>query len=135
MDQNEARAQLDAVRRAHRDSARPSLPIAVTVGAAVLAGVGVALLGRPDAVAITRLLSVALLAAAYLLPTLYRTRRGLDGYQGQVRQTNIVWSISFVTLFVCGLNADTTLAVVYLVFGIVVAVTYFFALRGWGLPK
>ncbi|MGU3437339.1 hypothetical protein ACNHUS_30550 [Actinomycetes bacterium M1A6_2h] len=135
MGPDEVEQQLQSFRRAQLDSSRPALPLTVLVTASLTLGLGVALLGWPDSVLVTRALAFILVAAAYLIPTQYRKRLGLFGYQGQARQTNLVWALTLVTLFVCGLTANSVMATIFAGLGIISAVTYFFALRGWGMPK
>jgi hypothetical protein len=135
MERNEAQEQLAALNKAQRASGRPPLPLAVTIASSLALGVGVALLGHGPSGFWTLALAAVLLAVAYLLPARYRNRKGLFGYRGRVHRTNVVWALVLVTLFVCGLNADSTLAAIYVGLGVVAAATYFFALRGWGMPK
>ncbi|HEX2902803.1 MAG TPA: hypothetical protein VHO01_05035 [Jatrophihabitans sp.] len=135
MDSNEAQASLQAAREAHQISAPLKAPIGISVAAAVAAGAGVALGGASPASGGIKLVLVVvaavLLAVAYLLPALHRSRRGLHGFRGQVRADNTVLLICLLAVLISGLRANADLSKAYDILGVLVAVAYFALLRGW----
>ena len=111
----------------------PTQPAPVHALYALMAGAGVVSLaqlpGRSPGHPLMMLLGVVLLALAFLLPTLARSRAGLHGYRGQTRTDNLVFLIVAVVLVVCAFSATTTTTVIYIGLGVVAAITYFLVLR------
>ena len=134
MDIDKARESLNEARAAEAASSRPPLPAWLSTVSAVAAGAGVALVGQsPDqgwSRALVLVAGLVLIAAAYLLPTSYRSRRGLHGFRGRVHSDNVVFLICAVALVVTGFNADSTLSTIYVGIGVAVAVAYYLLLRG-----
>ena len=135
MDIEKARESLNQARAAaEAASSRPAMPAGLSAVSAVAAGAGVALVGQSPAQGWSRALALvaglALMAAAYLLPTTYRARRGLHGFSGRVHSDNIVFLICAVALLVIGLGANSTPSTIYLGIGVVVAAVYYLLMRG-----
>lgn len=135
---HEAAQQADAALAAFQSSSRPTVPLAPAAGAALAAGVGVALLGQPAdgwGRAGLLVLAVILVGVAAAIPTALRNRAGLHGYRGQVRRDNLVFVLVAAVLLVAGLGATSTLGVIYVGIGVVVAVGWFLLLRNrFGTP-
>ncbi|MEW1960686.1 hypothetical protein [Kineococcus sp. NPDC059986] len=132
MDETTARDQADEALRAVRAASRPSLPRPLCATAALCAGAGVALLAQGSGVAkvVTLVLALALLAAAHLIPSTARRRRGLHGYRGGARTENTTFLLCALVLVVVGGTATAALAAIFVGLGVAVAVAWYAMLRG-----
>jgi len=133
MDLDTAQAQADEVRRAYLAASRPTLARSTCAFSALCAGAGVALAaqGGPGwphlffAVA-----AVLFFAAAHLLPTFARRRRGLHGYRGWTRTENTTFLLVAVSLLISGSAGGRELAWIFAGLGVVAAVAWYAMLRG-----
>ncbi len=134
MNNDEARQSLAQAQQARSAAGRLRIPVPLSLLGATAAGAGVALLGQSSArgwghvVVLT--VGILLVAGAILLPNSYRARRGLHGFHGRPRSDNLVLLICAIALLIVGLDANSTLSVIYLGIGLAVAVSYFLLLRG-----
>ena len=130
---NTAHARFEEVCRAQLAASRPPLPRGMSVLSALCAGAGVALVARGDAgwehLAFL-VAGVLLLAAAHLLPTAARRRRGLHGYRGWTRTENTTLLLCAVTLVICGSSASRELSWIFTGLGVLSAVAWYATLRG-----
>ena len=134
MEIDKARESLNQAKAAEAASSRPALPAGLSAVSAVAAGAGVALVGQSPTQgwlkALALIAGLVLMAAAYLVPTNYRSRHGLHGFRGRVHSDNIVFLICAVALLVIGLGANSTPSTIYLGIGVVVAAVYYLLMRG-----
>lgn len=134
MDNHQVQQSLAQAHAAYAASSRPVVPIGLSLLSALSGGIGVALVGQsPDQGWLRAALlvgGIALMGAAFLVPTRYRGRSGLHGVRGRVRTDNTVFLVCAVVLLITGLNANSTLSAIYIGIGIFVAVVYFLLLRG-----
>ena len=133
MDHDTARAQADEVRRAHLAASRPTLPRTTCALSALCAGAGVAFAAQGEPgwphLAFTAA-AVLLFAAAHLLPTTARRRRGLHGYRGWTRTENTTFLLVAVSLVISGSTGGPELAWIFTGLGVVSAVAWYAMLRG-----
>ncbi|WP_432537276.1 hypothetical protein [Kineococcus arenarius] len=133
MDHGTAQAQADEVRRAYLAASRPALPRATCALSALCAGAGVASVaqGRPGWQHLAFVAAAVLLfAAAHLLPTALRRRRGLHGYRGWTRTENTTFLLVAVSLVISGFAGGRELAWIFTGLGVVAAVAWYAMLRG-----
>lgn len=133
MDHDTAQAQADEVRRAYLAASRPRLPRTTCILSALCAGAGVAsaaqgVPGWPHA-AFT-VAALALFAAAHLVPTALRRRRGLRGYRGWTRTENTTFLLVAVSLLISGSAGGHEVAWVFAGLGVVSAAAWYAMLRG-----
>ena len=131
--QVQARATVDEVRRAYLAAGRPVLPRAVCALAALFAGSGVALVaqGSPGWRHLAFLVAgLVCFAAAHVMPTVARRRRGLYGYRGWSRTENTTFLLCAVVLVVCGFSTSAELALIFSGLGVVAALAWYAMLRG-----
>jgi hypothetical protein len=133
VDNDTAQAQADEVRRAYLAASRPILPRRACALAALCAGAGVALVAQGQG-GWTHLAFLAAglgcFAAAHLLPTRARRRRGLHGYRGWTRTENTVFLLCALVLVICGFSTSPELAWIFAGLGVVTAAAWYAMLRG-----
>ena len=133
MDHDTAQAQADEVARAYLAASRPPLPRTTCALSALCAGAGVAFVaqGAPGWQHLVFVAgSVLLFAAAHLLPTTLRRRRGLHGYRGWTRTENTTFLLVAVSLVISGSAGGRELRWIFLGLGVVAAITWYAMLRG-----
>lgn len=133
MDKNTAQDQAHEVRRASLAASRPTLSRGVCAVSAVCAGAGVALVaqgqgGWPHLAFLAA--GIVCFAAAHLLPTRARRRRGLHGYRGWARTENTTFLLCAVVLVISGFTTSPELAWVFAGLGAVAAAAWYAMLRG-----
>jgi hypothetical protein len=73
---------------------------------------------------------IACFAAAHLLPTRARRRRGLHGYRGWTRTENSTFLLCAVVLVISGFTTSPELAWIFAGLGAVAAAAWYAMLRG-----